>query len=49
MDRFSKIILDFEYINFIGQGFTDEIFRVYVNANPHIDISYLNANEKVEK
>ena len=48
-DKFSKIILDFEHISFIGQGFADEIFRVFVNANPLIDISYLNANEKVKK
>lgn len=48
-DRFSKVILDFENINFIGQGFADEIFRVYTNANPHINISYLNANEKIAK
>ncbi|MBR1396247.1 MAG: DUF4325 domain-containing protein [Selenomonadaceae bacterium] len=48
-DSFSKVILDFESVEFIGQGFADEIFRVYSNLHPSIDILYVNANEKVEQ
>jgi hypothetical protein len=31
-DRFSEVVLDFTGVNFIGQGFADEIFRVFANA-----------------
>ncbi len=48
-ERFSQISLDFEGITRIGQGFADEIFRVYKNSHPDITISYIHANDAVEK
>ena len=48
-ERFSKISLDFKGITRIGQGFADEIFRVYKKSHPDISISYLHANESIEK
>lgn len=33
---------------FIGQGFVDEIFRVFPLKNPHVSIFYKNANPEVE-
>ena len=48
-DRFSNVVLDFAGIDFIGQGFADEVFRVYENLHPDVHISYTNTNSQVEK
>ncbi|NCO44182.1 STAS-like domain-containing protein, partial [Candidatus Berkelbacteria bacterium] len=32
----------------VGQGFTDEIFRVFKTRHPHIKITPVNMNESVE-
>ena len=46
-DKFKVIFLDFDGIKTIGQGFADEIFRVYKNKNPEIQIIPINANAEV--
>ncbi len=46
-DDFSEVFLDFKDIEHIGQGFADEIFRVFKNAHPKITLSIANANEDV--
>jgi|SRR3989338_5849890 len=38
LESFSKIILDFSGIKQIGQGFADEIFRVFSRRHPHIEL-----------
>jgi len=38
LDKFSEIILDFKDVKKIGQGFADEIFRVFQNKHPEIVI-----------
>ncbi|MGL6120902.1 MAG: STAS-like domain-containing protein [Fusobacteriaceae bacterium] len=43
------MILDFENVDFIGQGFADEIFRVYTIAHPEINLKYMNASPIIEK
>lgn len=48
LDKFNKISLDFKNIRIVGQGFVDEIFRVYVKQRPNVFIDYLNANSDVE-
>lgn len=48
LEKFSIIILDFDKINTIGQGFADEIFRVWQSQYPGITISYTNANKNVK-
>lgn len=48
-ERFKNIILDFQDVNEIGQGFSDEIFRVFANQHPDTAISYINANATVER
>jgi anti-sigma regulatory factor (Ser/Thr protein kinase) len=45
LEKFSHVVLDFSGVKNIGQGFADEIFRVWNKDNPHITISYINANE----
>ncbi|RKZ32101.1 histidine kinase, partial [bacterium] len=42
LDKFKEIILDFEGVNSIGQGFVDEIFRVFANSHPEIEIRIEN-------
>ncbi len=42
-DHFLEVILDFEGVKFIGQAFADQIFRVFVNAHPHVNIVAVNA------
>jgi phosphotransferase system IIB component len=47
LDEFQKIVLDFDKVPTIGQGFADEIFRVFQGRHPEIQISTINANEAV--
>lgn len=42
LDRFSEVILDFKGVNSIGQGFADEIFRVFKMEHPEIAIRFEN-------
>ena len=48
VEKFKVIVLDFENINNIGQGFADEVFRVFKNKNPDIAIVPVNMNEEIE-
>ena len=48
LEKFSEIIFDFKDVPVIGQGFADEIFRVWQNNFPDKKIQHINANENVE-
>lgn len=48
-DRFRSIILDFSEIQEIGQAFADELFRVYANTNPSVELIPTNMTEQVER
>ena len=48
VEKFKVIVLDFENIDNIGQGFADEVFRVFKNKNPDITIVPVNMNEEIE-
>jgi len=48
LEKFREIILDFRDITTVGQGFVDEIFRVFKNEHPETIIKYCNANKDVE-
>ena len=48
IEKFKIIVLDFENIDNIGQGFADEVFRVFKNKNPDITIVPVNMNEEIE-
>lgn len=48
VEKFKIIVLDFENIDNIGQGFVDEVFRVFKNKNPDITIVPVNMNEEIE-
>ena len=49
LEEFNHIILDFDGITFIGQGFADEIFRVYQNKRPTLIIKNINLITEVKK
>jgi hypothetical protein len=44
LEGFDVIILDFDKVRMIGQGFADEVFRVYQNKFPDKKINYINTN-----
>ena len=48
LELFKEVILDFSGIDYIGQAFADEIFRVFPNMNPHTSIAAQNANAEVQ-
>ena len=48
VEKFKVIVLDFENIDNMGQGFADEVFRVFKNKNPDITIVPVNMNEEIE-
>jgi len=47
VEKFVNVIFDFEGVRLIGQGFADEIFRVFHNAHPEVNLSYVNYNDEV--
>lgn len=48
LEKFEEIILDFEKVSFIGQGFADEIFRVFHHFHPRIKLTVVNAHKDVQ-
>lgn len=48
VDRFKVVIFDFEGVESVGQAFADEIFRVFKNRRPEIQIQYIKANAETE-
>jgi len=44
LDRFREIILDFKGVKVMGQGFADEIFRVFAQKHPEITIKTQNVS-----
>ncbi len=47
LEKFRHVVLDFSGVETVGQGFADEVFRVYRNKNPDIEIEYMNASNDV--
>lgn len=48
LENFSEAILDFDGIEWMGQGFAHQIFVVFKNAHPEISIVPQNMNDSVE-
>ncbi|MBA4416997.1 MAG: ArsR family transcriptional regulator [Syntrophus sp. (in: bacteria)] len=49
IDRFKTVLFDFKEIEIIGQAFADEVFRVFANQHPHIELIPINASDIVMK
>jgi len=47
LEDFERITFDFKGVDGVGQGFIDEIFRVYTNRYPEKRIDFINANDAV--
>ena len=47
LEKFKTIELDFKGVKTVGQGFADEIFRVWQNAHQEIKLATSNANENI--
>ena len=47
LEKFKIILLDFEDVPVVGQAFADEIYRVFQNSHPSIEIKEENMSEGV--
>lgn len=48
-ERFSRVILNFAGVATIGQAFADEVFRVFRNTHPEVDLSWINTSNEVDR
>lgn len=48
-ERFENVILDFSGVDEIGQGFADELFRVFKKQHPNTILCPINCSESVKK
>jgi hypothetical protein len=48
LENFNYVYLDFKDISTVGQGFVEEVFRVFKLKRPRIKIDYINANDDVK-
>ncbi len=49
VDRFRTVIFDFTDVENIGQAFADEVFRVFQNDYPEIELASIKMSTNVEK
>lgn len=49
IELFRTVLFDFKEVPTIGQAFADEIFRVFANAHPEIELHAMHANSAVER
>lgn len=47
LEEFKQVEFDFSDIEFMGQGFADEIFRVFQNEHPDIELIPLHASPSI--
>jgi anti-sigma regulatory factor (Ser/Thr protein kinase) len=48
IEKFKRIVLDFKKVKGIGQGFADEVFRVFQSLHPDIVIEAVNTSPSVD-
>ncbi len=48
LEKFSEIVLDFRDVTSVGQGFADELFRVFARRHPSIRIATENTSPAVD-
>lgn len=49
VDRFRCVVLDFAEVASIGQAFADEIFRVFANEHPEVELVPIHAAAEVQQ
>jgi DNA-binding transcriptional ArsR family regulator/anti-sigma regulatory factor (Ser/Thr protein kinase) len=47
LERFHTVVLDFKDVKEIGQGFADEVFRVWPGSHPHVTLEPINMSPVV--
>jgi anti-sigma regulatory factor (Ser/Thr protein kinase) len=47
LDRFREVILDYRGVDEVGQGFVDELYRVWRTAHPGVTLTSVGANRAV--
>ena len=48
LEKFREVVLDFKGVNLVGQGFADEVFRVWALEHPETKLVPIEMNESVE-
>ena len=48
LEGFDTIILDFKKVRLVGQGFADEVFRVYQNQRPEVELIPIHMQPSAE-
>ena len=49
LERFKEVILDFDGLDWMGQGFAHQLFVVFKQEHPNIEFMPINMNEPVTK
>jgi hypothetical protein len=49
VELFKTVVLNFKDVPTIGQAFADEIFRVFAQQHPQIDIVPIHINSEVKR
>lgn len=49
VDRFRCVVLDFDAVNMIGPAFADEVFRVFANDHPQVELVAIHAAPEVQQ
>lgn len=49
LEEFQEIIIDFDEISWMGQGFAHQMFVVYKNAHPDVKLIPINMSEDVQR
>ena len=48
LDRFRQVVLDFRGVKRVGQGFVDQVFRVWARKHPEVQLLPEGMNREVE-
>lgn len=48
-NRFKRVVLDFAEVEWVGQAFADEIFRVFANEHPEVELVPVHASADVQQ
>ncbi len=49
VEQFRTVVLDFARVPGIGQAFADEIFRVFANAHPEVELIPMHASAEIQQ
>jgi hypothetical protein len=47
LERFREVVLDFEGVDLVGQGFADQVFRIWARQHPEVRLIPVGMSEPV--